>query len=341
MPLPENYMERCLELALRGTRKVAPNPLVGSVIVYDNRIIGEGFHAYYGSPHAEVEAIRSVSDPELLKQSALYVNLEPCNHFGKTPPCSDLIIEKRIPEVYIAHQDPFSEVNGAGINKLKNAKVKVHTGLLEQKAKFLNRRFLTYLKEKRPYIILKWAVSSDGFTGISGKNVRISNDKTSLLAHQWRAEEQAILVGANTIIADDPELNVRMWPGENPLRIILDKRGNLPAGRKVFNGSQPTLVFTGNADFYIPGIDTSIIPKEKPFLQTMLSQLFDMGIQSLLVEGGSATHKLFIQDALWDEVRIFESDIMLHQGIRAPQLPEGRTVLLEAGNNRVKVIYKA
>ena len=331
-------MSRCLELAAMGIRKTAPNPLVGAVIVRDDRIMGEGFHRFFGGPHAEAEAVSSVRDKSLLKSSTLYVNLEPCNHHGKTPPCVDLILETGIPEVVIAHQDPFATVNGAGIARLKQHGVNVITGVLENEARFLNRRFITFHKKSRPYIILKWAMSADGYMGMPGKNVRISNEETSIMTHKWRAEEPAVLVGSNTVLVDDPQLNTRYWPGENPMRIILDQRGSLPFNRKVFDNSQPTLIFTTvsattNQDLKYVQLET------ENFLASVLDELFKISLQSVLVEGGAATLNSFIENGYWDEIRVFKSEELFSTGIKAPELPAMIDSMEPIGNNTLLRVY--
>jgi diaminohydroxyphosphoribosylaminopyrimidine deaminase/5-amino-6-(5-phosphoribosylamino)uracil reductase len=335
----EKYMHRCLQLAAMGIRKTAPNPMVGAVIVHNNRIIGEGFHQYFGGPHAEIEAIKSVIDPTLLNESTLYVNLEPCNHTGKTPPCTDAILACKIQEVVIAHADPFAAVNGAGIERLKKNGIKVTAGILEKEARFLNRRFLTFHTKQRPYIILKWAMSADGFMGIPGENIRISNEATAVLTHQWRSEEQTILVGSGTVITDDPQLNTRLWPGENPLRIILDQRGSLPSQRNIFDGKQSTIVFSGNSDNNYPNAQVIHIQNDSGFLSKVLNELYKRSVQSILVEGGAATLKLFIKEGLWDEIRVFQSVNNISEGIKAPDLPEGKTEETSIENNTLKIIY--
>ena len=239
-------MHRCLELASLGMGNVAPNPMVGAVLVYDNRIIGEGYHMQFGGPHAEVNCINSVkpADRELISKSSLYVSLEPCNHFGKTPPCSDLIIKNRIPEVVIACTDPFEKVNGSGINKLMEAGVKVITGILEKNAISLNTRFFTFHQQKRPYIILKWAQSANKkISGKNGEPVRISHALTDRLVHRWRSEEAAIMVGTNTALKDNPSLTTRLWKGKNPIRIVVDNQLKIPSAFTLFNGEAPLIIF--------------------------------------------------------------------------------------------------
>jgi diaminohydroxyphosphoribosylaminopyrimidine deaminase/5-amino-6-(5-phosphoribosylamino)uracil reductase len=333
------YMHRCLQLAALGIRKTAPNPMVGAVIVYDNRIIGEGYHTRHGAPHAEIEAFNAVKEKSLIPASTLYVSLEPCNHYGKTPPCTEAIIQNGIRKVVISHQDPFAEVNGEGINKLRSAGIEVQIGILDTEARFLNRRFITFHTRKRPYIILKWAMSADGFMGMQGKNIRISNEESRLLTHKWRSEEQAILVGAGTVATDDPELNTRLWPGENPLRVILDTRGELKSDAKIFNGQQQTLVLTSSSKKTYPSATTIELPGLKNRITEAIEELYNRNIQSLLVEGGRITLNQFIENGLWDEIRIFQSDENLQTGILAPELNILPNSIQAVGNNSLITIF--
>jgi diaminohydroxyphosphoribosylaminopyrimidine deaminase/5-amino-6-(5-phosphoribosylamino)uracil reductase len=281
----EKYMQRCLQLASYGRGFVAPNPMVGAVIVHENTIIGEGFHRRCGEPHAEVNAIRAVKQPELLRQATLFVNLEPCCHYGKTPPCTDLIIEKQIPRVVIGQTDPFPEVAGKGIERLKNAGIEVICGVLEGECKSLNKRFLTFHQQHRPYLILKWAQSSDGFIdqfreiGDGQLPVRFSNDFTQIALHKLRAEATAITVGSRTEQLDQPQLNVRFWHGKNPQVI------------KLVTGSS---------------------------LAEQMSELYEQQIQSLIVEGGAKLLQGFIDNRLWDEIRVEISPMRLKEGVKAP-----------------------
>ncbi|HET6244277.1 MAG: bifunctional diaminohydroxyphosphoribosylaminopyrimidine deaminase/5-amino-6-(5-phosphoribosylamino)uracil reductase RibD [Bacteroidetes bacterium] len=320
----EIYMQRCIELAKNGTGKVAPNPLVGCVIVFEGKIIGEGFHRKFGEAHAEVNAINSVEDKSILKKSIVYINLEPCAHYGKTPPCADLLIHYNIPEVVIGCIDTFSAVSGKGIEKLRNSGCKVSVGVLEKKARELNKRFFTFHEKKRPYIILKWAQTIDGFidktriTGNPGQN-KISSDFSQVMVHKWRSEEQAIMVGTNTANNDNPKLNVRIWKGSNPLRIVIDKSLRLPLNNHLFDQSVSTLVFTAertesknNLEYFI--LNFIDVPKEVCF------ELHQRGIQSLLVEGGAVLLKTFINSGLWDEARVFYSPLNFQKGIKAPEL---------------------
>ena len=280
----EKFMHRCLQLAANGIRGARPNPMVGAVIVADGRIIGEGYHVRCGEGHAEVNAFASVrsEDESLLRDATIYVSLEPCAHFGKTPPCADLIVSKGLKRVVVGCIDPFAEVQGRGIAKIRQAGIEVTVGVLEQECKWLNRRFFTYHSKHRPYIILKWAQTSNGFIDDSGHALQISNEQTQMLSHKLRAEEDAILVGHTTDVREHPQLTVRHWVGPNPKRIVLTR--------------------------------------QRPLTQLM-DDLYQHGIQSLIVEGGLQTHNSFIQAGLWDEIRVETAPFVVGDGTRAPQLP--------------------
>ena len=298
----EKFMQRCIFLAKLGAGSVSTNPMVGAVVVHNGKIIGEGYHKKFGQAHAEVNAINSVKNSELLAESEIYVSLEPCAHFGKTPPCADLIIEKGIKKVYVGCLDPFSKVDGKGILKLRQAGIEVITGVLEKECQELNRRFFTFVNLKRPYVILKWAQSLDGYIDKDFVPVKISNTLTNILNHKWRSEEDAILIGATTAERDNPRLNNRLWFGKNPVRIILDKDNSLDKTLNVFDNSQPTIVIKENC------------------VQEILNRLYHNNIQSIIVEGGAKTHKLFIESGLWDEIRVFQSQKMLFNGTKAAQI---------------------
>ncbi|MBK9733010.1 MAG: bifunctional diaminohydroxyphosphoribosylaminopyrimidine deaminase/5-amino-6-(5-phosphoribosylamino)uracil reductase RibD [Chitinophagaceae bacterium] len=315
-------MRRCLELAMLGSGNVAPNPLVGSVIVHGDKIIGEGFHQQYGGPHAEVNAIVSVKEDDLhfLSQSRLYVNLEPCSHTGKTPPCADLIIEKQIPEVIIGMQDPNPLVSGKGIAKLREAGCKVSVDVLKEECLILNRRFANFIEKKRPYIILKWAQSADGFIGEVNQEVSLSNHFSKTLTHKWRSEEVAIMVGTQTALVDDPILDSRLWSQHNPLRIVLDRHLRLPETLHLFDGSIPTLVFTSKKKAALKNMEFVTIDFNDQLLNHLLSILYERQIQSVLVEGGQKLLQSFIDGALWDEARIFITPGVLGKGIAAPRI---------------------
>ncbi|MEJ6980162.1 bifunctional diaminohydroxyphosphoribosylaminopyrimidine deaminase/5-amino-6-(5-phosphoribosylamino)uracil reductase RibD [Pedobacter sp. P351] len=323
----EKYMQRCIELAQLGTGNVSPNPMVGALIVHNDIIIGEGYHEKFGHAHAEVNAIKSVlsryDDAEtLLKSSTIYVTLEPCSHFGKTPPCSDLIIKHGIPKVVIGSSDPFEEVNGRGVRKLKEAGIEVILGVLNNECNFLNRRFFTRVKKQRPYIILKWAQTSDHyFAPGNGSQQWISSPPAKILTHQWRTEEDAILVGKNTALIDNPQLNVREVDGRNPVRIVIDRNLELPTHLYLFDFSQETIVFNAKKT----AIDRNIKYLELEDFDNILPQLicyqlFLMDIQSIIIEGGAKTLNLFINAGLWDEARIFTAPDRWEKGIEAPEI---------------------
>lgn len=319
----EKYMMRCIELAKNGLGTTYPNPLVGSVVVYKDTIIGEGWHKKAGEPHAEVNAVNSVADKSLLRQSTIYVNLEPCSHFGKTPPCSDMIIRHNIPEVVIGTADPNAKVAGNGIRKLTDAGIKVTVGVLESECLELNRRFFTFHQKKRPYIILKWAESNDGFISPAIKDekkpVWLSNSYSRQLVHKWRSEEQAILVGTQTVVDDNPQLNARDWSGNNPIRIVLDRSGRIPEDSHIFDNQTKTIVISGkifpsqkeNVIFEVIDFNTEI-PKQ------VLDVLYRYEILSVIIEGGRQTLQSFIDENLWDEARIFRSGFSLYEGTSAP-----------------------
>ena len=317
----EFYMQRALDLAQNGKGNVSPNPLVGCVIVYENKIIGEGWHQKYGEAHAEVNAILSVNDKSLLPKSTLYVTLEPCAHFGKTPPCTHLIINNKIPKVVICNTDPFEKVAGKGVELLKNAQIEVITNILEHKGKWLNRRFFTFIEQKRPYIILKWAQTANGFVAKENFDSKwISNTLSRKIVHKFRTEEDAILVGFNTALYDNPKLNSRDWQGKNPLRIVLDKNLALPQQHYLFDKSIPTICFNSvkndklfNLDYI--HIDFNILE------ESILQHLTAINIQSIIIEGGSATLQRFIDKNLWDEARVFEGTKSFENGIKAPIMP--------------------
>lgn len=338
MNTQEQYMQRCLQLALKGLGNVSPNPMVGCVIVHDDKIIGEGYHQKYGEAHAEVNAINSVKNKPLLKSSTLYVSLEPCNHFGKTPPCADLILKYGIPNVVIGIQDPFEKVNGSGIKKLIDAGVHVTARVLEEECREINKRFFTFHIEKRPYVILKWAQSKDGIIGKKNQSLRISNELTRVINDTWRTQEDAVLIGGETARVDNPHLTVRTIEGRNPMRIILSKSGDLPANSNLFNGSATTLIYTNN-NLQYANCETVVMPDENN-LDFLLSDLYQRNIQSLIVEGGSSALNQFIKEDKWDEIRIFESEDMLEDGILAPTINLVNSLTEQIDNNQLKIIYR-
>lgn len=308
----EIHIKRCIEIAKNGLGSTRPNPMVGCVIVYKSEIIGEGFTNAYGGNHAEVNAIKSVKDKSLLQQSTIYVTLEPCSHYGKTPPCSDLIIKHQIPNIVIGCLDDNPQVAGKGIEKLKNAGCKVVVGVLENECKEHHKRFFTFHNKKRPYIILKWAETTDGFiapkTKTEQKPVWITNVYSRQLVHKWRAEEQAVLVGTNTVLKDNPGLTVRDWTGQNPVRIVIDRNNKLSKDFAVFNDEAKTIIVSKNdIDF------------NKNVAKQICDVLFKNNINSIIIEGGAKTLQTFIDENLWDEARVFTGNIQLKNGAKAPR----------------------
>ena len=321
----EKYMWRSIQLAQNGQYNAAPNPMVGATIVCDGKIIGEGYHIHCGEAHAEVNAIRSVKNTSLLKRSTIYVTLEPCSHYGKTPPCADLIIEKQIPRIVIGCQDPFSKVAGRGIQKLKDAGREVIVGVLEQECKYLIRKFITFHTQRRPYITLKWAESEDKFIDkcrTEGSPVILSTPLTSMLVHKKRAEHSAIMVGTHTAKLDNPSLNVRHWQGRSPVRIVIDRALSLPLNLHLFDGSTPTLVFTEATQKSKPNIEYLIIDFQQDILPQIMEILYSRGLQSLLVEGGSLLLQSFIDTGLWDEIFVEEALISLRFGVKSPEISD-------------------
>lgn len=325
MTIDEKYMKRAMVLAANGRGAVKSNPMVGAVIVYDDRIIGEGFHCEYGKAHAEVNAIRSVKDESLLAKSTMYVTLEPCSHYGKTPPCAELIIQKHIPRVVIGTLDPYPEVAGRGVEMLRKAGVEVITGLLEDELHELNRPFMTAHLRKRPYVILKWAQSADGFidkkrSDASTPAVVLSTPESMRLVHKLRAEVSAIMVGTNTALLDNPALTVRHWVGEAPVRVVLDRSLRIPSHYKLFDGSVPTLIFTAGQGESRENVEYITIDFSTHVLPQVLETLYQRKLISLLVEGGSTLHNQFLKENLWDEIRMEETSALLHDGVPAPDL---------------------
>ena len=345
-------MHRCLELANLGAGKVAPNPLVGAVLVHNGKIIGEGFHEKYGQAHAEVNCIQSVrvEDFGLISSSTLYVSLEPCVHFGKTPPCTDLIISKKIPEVVIGCVDPYSEVKGKGIQKLKKAGVKVVMNVLEKECKQLNKRFFTFHLQHRPYIILKWAQSADGkMAGADLARFNISNEFSRRLVHKWRSEEVSILVGTNTAFYDDPELSNRYWQGTNPLRMVADMELRLPSSLKLFDKKIPALVFNRHRHTIEEIAFHSKHPLGKEALayyqvtadvelvHQITHALYKLKIQSVLVEGGAKLLQSFIDENLWDEIRLITNkELKMNEGIASPVFSGIRTEEQDLFSDRIE-----
>jgi diaminohydroxyphosphoribosylaminopyrimidine deaminase/5-amino-6-(5-phosphoribosylamino)uracil reductase len=339
----EKYLKRCIELAKNGLGTTYPNPLVGSVIVFEDQIIGEGWHQKAGKPHAEVNAIHSVKDKSLLAKATIYVSLEPCSHFGKTPPCSDLIIVNKIPNVVIGTVDPNEKVAGKGIQKLLEAGIHVTIGMLEDKCCELNKRFFTFHKKKRPYIILKWAETADGFIAPNEnlrktlndneqKPVWITNPYSRQLVHKWRSEEQAILVGTQTVLDDNPSLNVRDWKGNQPIKIVLDRQNRLDEGLAVFNSKEKTIVISeAKKTFKNEKCISEAVNFKENLAQEICTILFKNNIQSVIIEGGARTLQLFMDANLWDEARIFKGANSFLEGTKAPirsgQLVEQKSIL--------------
>lgn len=326
MTKDEKYIRRCIQLARNGMRNAAPNPMVGAVIVHNDRIIGEGYHARCGEGHAEVNAIRSVKDESLLQESTIYVSLEPCSHYGKTPPCADLIIRKGIPRVVVGCVDPFSLVSGRGIQKLKDAGIDVKVGVLEAECRQLIKRFVTFNTQQRPYITLKWAESADGFIDINreeGQPVVLSTPITSMYVHKQRAEHHAILVGRKTALLDNPSLTTRNWYGKNPVRLVIDKELTLSTSLKLFDGSAPTWIFTAQDKASTSQVIYFKLDFSRSILPQILQKLYENKLQALLVEGGSRLLQSFIDEGLWDEIYTEHSAKVLENGVKEPVIPAG------------------
>ena len=319
----EILMRRCIELARQGSGNVAPNPMVGCLIVYDGRIIGEGFHQKFGGPHAEVNAIASVEEKNqhLISSSSLYVNLEPCSHYGKTPPCTDLIIQKKIKNIFIGCEDTNPFVVGNGIEKLKEAGCNVKLRIMYEESRKLNKRFFTFIERQRPYVILKWAETVNGFIAPADKvRTHISNDYSRMLVHQWRAEEAAVLVGTETASYDDPQLDARNWNGAKPIRVVLDRTLRLSPHLKLFDRSAPTIVFTEITRQSGENIEFVKINFNEGLVDDILASLYQRQIQSVMVEGGARLLQSFIENGHWDEARIFIAPKMLQDGLQAPRI---------------------
>lgn len=326
MTKDEKYIRRCIQLARNGMCNAAPNPMVGAVIVHNDRIIGEGYHARCGEGHAEANAIRSVKDESLLQESTIYVSLEPCSHYGKTPPCADLIIRKGIPRVVVGCVDPFSLVSGRGIQKLKDAGIDVKVGVLEAECRQLIKRFVTFNTQQRPYITLKWAESADGFIDINreeGQPVVLSTPITSMYVHKQRAEHHAILVGRRTALLDNPSLTTRNWYGKNPVRLVIDKELTLPTSLKLFDGSAPTWIFTAQDKASTSQVIYFKLDFSRSILPQILQKLYENKLQALLVEGGSRLLQSFIDEGLWDEIYTEHSAKVLENGVKEPVIPAG------------------
>lgn len=371
MTTDERYMARCLQLAANGRFFAAPNPMVGAVIVHEGKIIGEGYHRQCGGPHAEVNAVRSVKDERLLHEATMYVNLEPCAHYGKTPPCADMIVEKGIPRVVIGCRDSFDQVDGRGIEKLRAAGVEVTVGVLEHECLRLNQAFFTYHGKKRPYITLKWAQSTDGYMDVlrtvgdeKGTNslepllpthlkfedevfngrqsmgpVRFSNDETAVRVHRLRALNDAILVGRRTAELDNPSLTTRLWPGTDPLRLVIDRKSGLDFSLCLFDGTTKTTVFTEDFrdSWHLEKVEQVKLDFSRDILPQMMQYLYERKVQRLLVEGGSVVLQSFINNGLWDEAFVEEAPFALKSGVGAPRIgDEHKKEEIECFGHRIK-----
>lgn len=319
------YISRCLQLAELGAGYVAPNPMVGAVLVCDDKIIGEGYHRHYGEAHAEPNAINSVKDKDLLKQSTLYVNLEPCSHYGKTPPCADLIVSSGIPRVVIGTLDPNPKVAGRGVEILRKAGVEVVVGVLEAECREMNKRFFIFQEQKRPYVLLKWAQTQDGFmdwvrTTVTEPPLQISNSITRQLTHKMRSENQSILVGANTVLLDNPSLTVRNWSGKSPVRIGIDRQRRIPDDFNLLDGSISTIIFTEKDEVNKLHVEFVKIDFGTNSVKNILSEIYKRNIHSVLVEGGPTILNSFIESGLWDEANIEIAPLRIAEGMAAPVL---------------------
>ncbi|TMI63488.1 MAG: bifunctional diaminohydroxyphosphoribosylaminopyrimidine deaminase/5-amino-6-(5-phosphoribosylamino)uracil reductase RibD [Bacteroidetes bacterium] len=322
MNVHSKYMSRCIQLAQQGAGFVAPNPMVGAVLVYEEKIIGEGYHQQYGGPHAEVNCIESVKeeDKNLIPNSTLYVSLEPCAHFGKTPPCSDLIIRNKIHKVIIGCRDPFKEVDGKGIEKLRSAGVEVELGVLENECRELNKRFFIFHTEHRPYIILKWAQTADDkIASATNERLLISNEYTNRLVHKWRSEEASIIVGTNTALLDDPELTNRYWSPPSPVRLVVDMDLSLPRSLKLFDQKNKTIVFNAVKQDELENLLYYHVTTDVSLVHQLLNALYQLKISSVLVEGGAKLLQSFIDEELWDEIRVIKNEeLIINNGLQTP-----------------------
>jgi diaminohydroxyphosphoribosylaminopyrimidine deaminase/5-amino-6-(5-phosphoribosylamino)uracil reductase len=341
----EKYHLRTLQLALNGLGRVAPNPMVGSVIVLDDKIIGEGYHQEFGGPHAEVNAIASVKDESLLRKATLYVNLEPCAHYGKTPPCAELIIKKQIPNIVIGQLDPFPAVSGKGMQMLLNAGINAIVGNHVEQCRFINRRFLTFHEQKRPFYILKWAQTIDGYIDIARTTdtpqapTWITDEHTRILVHKWRSEEQAILIGTNTALFDNPRLNTRDFYGKNPIRLVLDRQLRLPNSLHVFDKSVKTFVFTEKQKKDEENLEYIQIDFSK-LLEELSAFCYEKQIQSVIVEGGARLLNTFIQQNLWNEARVFVGNTSFGKGIAAPSMNSMPASIENLPNSMLKIWHR-
>lgn len=338
-PKDEIYMKRALELAKNGLSKVSPNPMVGCVIVHDGKIIGEGWHEKYGAAHAEVNAIKSVKDKTQLKEATAYVTLEPCAHFGKTPPCADLLIKHRLKRVVICNQDSFPLVNGGGIKKLKEAGIEVEVGVLSDQGRILNKRFFTRIEKKKPYVILKWAQTSDGFIARENFDSKwISSAYARKLVHKWRSEEDAIWVGTNTAKHDNPKLNVRNWKGNDPIRLVIDKQMVLDKELNLFDQEIPTICYNLKKEGKDENLEWVKVAEDQ-LLESIFIDLRQRGIQSVFVEGGSHLLQSLIDKGYWDEARVFTSESKFEKGIESPKIETSSFDSFKTENERLEIFY--
>jgi diaminohydroxyphosphoribosylaminopyrimidine deaminase/5-amino-6-(5-phosphoribosylamino)uracil reductase len=338
----ETYMRRCLELAQQAKGHTTPNPMVGAVLVYNDRTIGEGWHHYYGADHAEVNCLKNVAeaDKHLIPESTMYVSLEPCAHYGITPPCAKRIVEERIKKVVIANTDPFEQVKGKGIDILQSAGIAVETGILEKEGFWVNRRFFCFHKQARPYIILKWAQTQDGFIAPADRQrLQITGKESQQLVHKWRTEEAAIMVGTNTAINDNPQLTARLWKGKQPLRIALDKNLHIPHTHQLFDEAAATWIVNEEHETLEGNVHLIKLPFDETLLAGLLNRLRDAKMLSLIVEGGTALLNSFISMGLWDEARIFTGNITLQEGIKAPTLQHESIALSTNYGNDVLNVF--
>lgn len=334
----EKFMRRCLDLAAMGSGKVAPNPMVGCVIVVNNQVIGEGFHEYYGGPHAEVNAINNVLNKELLQEATVYVTLEPCFHFGKTPPCADLLIKSKVKNVVVGCRDSNPDVGGKGIEKLKRSGIEVIEGILEEECRGINKRFFTFHEKQRPYVVLKWAQTLDGYLDKEREDKKpginwITSESTKSLVHKWRSEEQSILVGRNTIINDNPSLTVREYFGKNPIRIVIDSQLQISSDQNIYSNEAPTIVFNRIRNEQKENVEWVKINETST--AKILDELYKRGITSVFVEGGSRTLQYFIIDNVWDEARVLVGNTKFYDGVKAPIINKVPNESFDFGEDKV------
>ncbi|MBW7870891.1 MAG: bifunctional diaminohydroxyphosphoribosylaminopyrimidine deaminase/5-amino-6-(5-phosphoribosylamino)uracil reductase RibD [Flavobacteriia bacterium] len=339
MDFDELMMKRCIELAENGLGMTYPNPVVGCVIVRNGRIISEGWHQKAGEAHAEVNAVNKIKDKEILKECEIYVSLEPCSHFGKTPPCSDMIVRYGFKRVIVGISDPNSKVNGQGIERMRDAGIEVKVGVLENECAELNKRFFCFHQNKRPYIILKWAQTADGFMAAENHVQKwITNQYSKQLVHLWRSQEQSVLVGYNTAKIDNPQLNLRLWSGNQPVRAVIDRDLSLDSKLHLFDGSQQTIIFSDKEDSSRP--DVIQLKFDENLEESILEELYKSGLQSVIIEGGRKTLDRFISNGLWDEARIFSSSENWVSGIKAPLINGKLTEQKAIGCDSLKIFRK-